>query len=139
MSVHAVDTDYLAAMRGDLVAVLDSLAIPHHATEPRSLGEAPAAWFGRPVITYDSFAQEVVVDWPLTLAGHPVDPETTTHEFDATTWELWRHLGSGRRAMVDGQRSVQAIEARPSQSTLGDVTYPVYALTVRTTVHIGFC
>lgn len=136
---NAVDTDFLAVMRADLVAVLDELAIPYHDSEPRSLGEAPAAWFGRPTLTYDPFDKSVVADWPLTLAGHPIDGETTTHSFDATLWALWRRLGLGRRAMADGQRSVTAVEARPSTAPIGDHTYPLYNLTIRTTVHSGFC
>ena len=139
MSTNAVDTDYLATMRADLTAVLDELGIPWHDTEPRSLGEAPAAWFGRPTLTYDIFEKEAVAEWPLTLAGHPVDGENTTHGFDSTLWAVWRRLGLGRRAMVDGQRSVTAVRADPSTAPIGDHTYPLYTLIVRTTVHSGFC
>ena len=140
MSTNVVDTDYLTAMRADLVVLLEELAIPWHDSEPRSLGEAPAAWFGRPVITYDQFAKEVVTVWPLMLAGHPIDPEHTTHEFDSTVWELWRRLGLGRRGVLaDGQRSVTALEARPSTQVIGDTQYPIYTLSISTTVQSGFC
>lgn len=135
----AVDTDFLADSRATLVAVLAELDIPHHDTEPKGLGETPAAWFGRPSLTYDAFAKEVVVEWPLTLAGHPPDPEATTHEFDSTVWELWRRLGLGRRVMADGQRSVTAVSARPSTTTIGDTPFPTYDLIVQTTVPSGFC
>ena len=137
---NVVDTDYLTDMRGDLVVVLADLGIPHHDTQPKSLGEAPAAWFGRPTISYDPFEKEVVVDWPLSFAGHPVDPENTTHRYDLEIWPLIKAFGSGRRAMIDGQRSVRFVGAIPSPSvTLGDVEYPVYNIAIQTTVHIGFC
>jgi len=137
---HAVDTDYLTLMRADLVAVLEELAIPWHDHEPRSLGEAPAAWFGRPAISFDTFDHAVLVDWPMTLAGHPIDGENTTHDFDATVWELWRHLGAGRRAMVDGQRSVRAVRADPAANVvIGENRYPTYEIQVQTTIHVGLC
>jgi len=135
----AVDTDYLTASRADLVAVLAELGIPSHDTEPRSLGETPAAWFGRPSLSYDTFEKEAVAEWPLVVAGHPIDGERTTHDFDVMVWELWRRLGAGRRAMADSQRSVTAVEARPSRQTLGDLEHPTYEIQIRTTVHIGFC
>lgn len=136
----AVDTDMIAETRSDLVAVLESLGIAYHDTEPRSLGEAPAAWFGRPALSYDPFEHRVNVDWSCTLAGHPVDPEQTTHDFDRTVWELWRALGLGRQvAASDAQRTAQAIEARPATVTVGDVAYPVYEIQIRTSVHIGIC
>jgi hypothetical protein len=136
----AVDTDYLATMRGDLVAVLASLNIAHHDTEPRSLGDAPAAWFGRPTISYEMFDKEIVTDWPLTFAGHPVDPEATTHAFDAELWSLVRAFGAGRKAMVDGQRSVRFVRADPAAGiTVGDTEFPVYTIAIQTTVPIGFC
>lgn len=140
MSTNVIDTDMLAVTRADLVAVLAELGIAHHDTEPRSLGETPAAWFGRPTISYSTFEHEVVIAWPLTLAGHPIDGENTTHDFDLTVWELWRALGLGRRAMAsDSQRSVTALEARPSSVTLGDVAYPTYDLSIRTTAQSGIC
>ena len=135
---NVVDSDYLTAMRVDLAAVLADLGIPYHETEPRSLGETPAAWLGRPVLSYDQFEKQVVVDWPLTYAEHPVDPEASTRVGDVTIWELWRALGAGRIAMIDGQRSVQILRADPGQRSVGDVAFPVYDCTVRTTVHIGF-
>lgn len=140
MTVHAVDTDYLSLMRADLVAVLDELAIPHHDSEPRSLGEAPAAWFGRPTLSYDSFDHAVIVDWPLTFAGHPIDPENTTHTQDLDVWEVWRQFAAGQKAMVDGQRSVRAVRADPAPSvTIGSVQYPIYQMQIQTSVHIGLC
>lgn len=139
MSTNVVDSDFLTDMRAGLVSVLEELAIPWHDFEPRSLGESPAAWFGRPTLTYDLIDKEVVAEWPLTLAGHPIDGESTTHDFDATVWELWRRLGLGRRAMVDGQRSVTALVASPSTTVIGDTQYPIYTLAIRTTVHSGFC
>jgi hypothetical protein len=139
MSVNAVDTDFLAVMRADLVAVLDELAIPWHDAEPRSLGDAPAAWFGRPTLTYDPFGKEVLADWPLTFAGPAIDGENTTHDFDVTLWELWRHFGLGRKAMADTQRSVTALEARPATTIIGERQHPIYNLTIRTTVMSGFC
>jgi len=136
----AIDTDYLTLMRADLVAVLDELEIPHHDHEPKALGEAPAAWFGRPAISYDSFDHAVVVDWPLTFAGHPIDPESTTHQQDLDVWEVVRRFGAGRKAIIDGQRSVQFVRADPAANvTIGDVQYPIYAIQVQTTVHVAIC
>lgn len=138
--MNVVTTDYLTAMRDDLVGILEELGIPYLESEPRSLGEAPAAWFGRPTLSYDPFEKEVLAVWPLTLAGSPVDPETTTDYFLAQVWELWRALGLGPRHMLaDRQRSVQVLRADPGQSIIGDANHPVYAFQVQTTVHTMFC
>ena len=134
-------TDYLTVMRADLVAILtQNLAIPYHDYEPKSLGDAPAAWFGRPAISYDEFDHAVVVTWPMSFAGHPVDPENTTHVGDVDVWTVWREFGAGRKVIIDGHRSVRALRADPASGvTIGDVTYPIYDIRIETTVPVGVC
>ncbi len=137
MTVSVVDTDYLVEMRADLVGVVAAQGIAYHDTEPRALGETPAAWFGRPAVYYAG--AEIVVDWPLSFAGSSADPENTTATFDLELWPLIMAFGAGRKAMVDGQRSVRFVRADPTRQTIGEHEFPVYAIAIQTTVPIGIC
>jgi hypothetical protein len=136
----AESTGMLAAFRQELVDLVAPTGIPLHAEEPKSVGQAPMAYLGRPSIAFVDFDRVVEVRWPLTVVGHGVDTNASQHELDDLVGDVWGALGYGsQRLFGDQARSLQVLDATPTTRELGDVTFPTYEFTVRFAIPISLC
>lgn len=131
--------DLLGVMRDDLRVALDDVGLPYYAAEPRAVTDAPSAWIGRPSIVSDDIGKRVVCDWPLTIVGTPVDLDTTMSTFDEFVWALVSGYGAGLEIGIEHSRTIRFYDARPTTVVSGDLTYPAYVMTVRTTVPLAIC